>query len=357
MTLAKNGDLYIPSADTMVIIDKYGIVKEKRTIEGLKGRGFMFSTGGDTVFYFTGGGGLFDAGAINAANLNGDLLWSYEFATHNLGTPLIDNQNKIYVFGKDLVPPNYYYLYCIKRDGILDWRYRIDRYEDYSAPTIDKNGNIIFHVISDVNPNGENIIVSLDYYGKENWMTSLPGDFESSIIDHGLVCDAEGKIYCGSTFGGYIYCLSSDGVVLWTLDLGEYEYDSSPAIGSDGTLYVGTHLGSLFQNHEQNLIAIRDTVTSVQNNDEEILSYQLRQNYPNPFNSLTHIRYKIPKSGVVLLKVYDILGNEVSTLLDRFQDSGEYDVIYQADNLSSGIYFYTLSSGYFRDTKKLILLK
>ena len=60
---------------------------------------------------------------------------------------------------------------------------------------------------------------------------------------------------------------------------------------------------------------------------------------------------------MVSLKVFDILGNKVSTILDRFQDSGKYDVIYQVDNLSSGIYLYTLTSGNFMATKKLIILK
>ena len=85
MTLAKNGDLYLPSSDTLVIIDKFGSIKKKKTISGLKGTPFIFSTGGDTIFYFTGGGDLDDSGAINASNLSGDIFWSYPFATHNGG--------------------------------------------------------------------------------------------------------------------------------------------------------------------------------------------------------------------------------------------------------------------------------
>jgi hypothetical protein len=185
----------------------------------------------------------------------------------------------------------------------------------------------------------------------------LDGDLNEHYFNHGLVCDAEGKIYAGATYQGNFYCIDNNGVVLWTLDLGEYEYDSCPAIGSDGTLYIGLHISSLFQHHEKNLIAIRDTVTSVPTIDPKELSYSLEQNYPNPFNPTTHIRYTISQSGRVFLKVYDILGKEVAILLDRYQERGEYDVIFQSQNLTSGIYFYTLTSGNFTATNKLILLK
>ena len=87
------------------------------------------------------------------------------------------------------------------------------------------------------------------------------------------------------------------------------------------------------------------------------LRYSLEQNFPNPFNSMTNIKYTIPQSGSVTLIVYDLLGREVTTLLDRYQQAGSYDVIFQADELPSGIYFYTITSGNFIDTKKLILLK
>jgi outer membrane protein assembly factor BamB len=357
ITFSKNGDLYVPSSDTLLIIDPIGVIKERRIINELKGRSFVFSSGGDTVFYFTGGGDISNPGSLNAALLNGTLLWSYEFDTHNLGTPLVDNSNKVYVFGTDIAAYNNFYLYSINPSGILSWRHKIDAYEYFSSPTMDKNGNIIFHAIKNTLPEGEHIIISLDYFGNKNWETVLPGDYWSNFIDHGLVCDSEGKIYFGSTLHGNFYCLNQQGEILWSLDLEDYEYDSSPAIGSDGTLYIGTHWSSTFQNHKRNLIAIRDTVTSVGHNNSQVFSYYLEQNYPNPFNSFTNIKYTIPLSGSVTIKVFDIMGSEVTTLLNRYQAAGSYDVIFQPKDLASGIYFYTLSSGNFAATKKLILLK
>jgi len=354
--LAKNGDLYVTLSDTLVIISPAGMVKSRITIPDLS-PGLVFSTGGDTIFFTTGGLDNRPA-ALNAADLAGNILWSYNFATKNWGIPLVDNQNKIYVFGTDTITSDNFYLYSINPNGTVNWRYHIPAASNLSSPTMDRDGNVIFHTVLEYDSGWINSIVSLDYFGNLNWVTPLNiGTFEDNYINHGLVSDAEGKIYLGSSFGGNFYCLSNTGEILWTLDLGEYEYDSSPAIGSDGTLYIGTHISSLFQNHKRNLIAIKDAVTSVQNNNSSRLSYSLKQNYPNPFNPITTIVYSIPERSNVTLKIFDILGREVATLINEEKSRGEYSVFFDGSNLSSGIYFYRLQAEEYNFTKKLILLK
>jgi len=86
-------------------------------------------------------------------------------------------------------------------------------------------------------------------------------------------------------------------------------------------------------------------------------SYELYQNYPNPFNPVTTINYVIPKNGLVTLKVYDILGKEVATLINGYQNAGFQSVQFNGSYLSSGIYFYKISAGNFSDVKKMILIK
>ena len=94
------------------------------------------------------------------------------------------------------------------------------------------------------------------------------------------------------------------------------------------------------------------------------LTFSLAQNYPNPFNPLTTIRYSIPNvtlSGVegsrVQLKIYDVLGNAVATLVDEYKPAGDYEIEFNAAKYTSGIYFYRLQAGSFVETKKMILLK
>ena len=87
------------------------------------------------------------------------------------------------------------------------------------------------------------------------------------------------------------------------------------------------------------------------------ISYNLSQNYPNPFNPSTRIQYAVSSMQFVTIKVYDVLGREVATLVNEEKQRGFYEVEFNASNLSSGIYFYTLTAGSFNQTKKLILLK
>jgi hypothetical protein len=85
--------------------------------------------------------------------------------------------------------------------------------------------------------------------------------------------------------------------------------------------------------------------------------YELSQNFPNPFNPTTMIGYQLPAASHVTLKVYDILGREVATLVDQKQNPGKYGVKFDGSHLSSGVYLYRLSAGSYTATKKLVLLK
>ncbi len=85
--------------------------------------------------------------------------------------------------------------------------------------------------------------------------------------------------------------------------------------------------------------------------------YNLKQNYPNPFNPTTNIEFSLSKSGHVSLKVYDLLGKEIVTLVDENKAVGNFKVTFDARNVPSGTYFYTLKSREFSQTKKMILVK
>jgi hypothetical protein len=92
-------------------------------------------------------------------------------------------------------------------------------------------------------------------------------------------------------------------------------------------------------------------------NSELPTEFSLSQNYPNPFNPSTKIRFHIAESGFVSLKVFDVLGNEVATLINEEKSAGKFDVDFNGDGLPSGVYFYQLQAGEFIETKKMVLLK
>jgi len=85
--------------------------------------------------------------------------------------------------------------------------------------------------------------------------------------------------------------------------------------------------------------------------------YILLQNYPNPFNPSTTIRYSIPKESFVTIKVYDIIGREITTIVNERKPAGNYSFNFNASNFSSGVYFYRMQAGGFTETKKFILIK
>ncbi len=118
-------------------------------------------------------------------------------------------------------------------------------------------------------------------------------------------------------------------------------------LGNDGTI--------------DDTLYLDNEVTGIGNDQGSLIptEYRLEQNYPNPFNPSTIISYQLPKAGNVTLKVYDVLGNEIATLVDEYRNAGSYDVQFTMNNvqLSSGIYFYQLKAGEFVETMKMILLK
>ncbi len=111
------------------------------------------------------------------------------------------------------------------------------------------------------------------------------------------------------------------------------------------------------QTIEKRLFLNSDISLDIQDENMKINSYYLSQNFPNPFNPSTKIKYTIPYSGYVTLKVYDLLGKLIATLVSEEKTAGNYEINFHANNLSSGVYFYRIQSGGFSDAKKLLLLR
>jgi photosystem II stability/assembly factor-like uncharacterized protein len=123
-------------------------------------------------------------------------------------------------------------------------------------------------------------------------------------------------------------------------------------VTSDKYLYAGTTNGFVCSR------PIAEMLTDVEDQRNEIpFHFLLEQNYPNPFNPSTKIKYSVPQSSNVIIKVFDILGNEIETLVNEEKPVGTYEITWYTATLPSGIYFYKLQAGSFVETKKMILLK
>ncbi|MBI1931308.1 MAG: T9SS type A sorting domain-containing protein [Ignavibacteriales bacterium] len=106
-------------------------------------------------------------------------------------------------------------------------------------------------------------------------------------------------------------------------------------------------------------LSLTNKITGIGNSQGSLLptEYKLEQNYPNPFNPTTTISYQIPVNKHITIKVYDVLGREIATLIDEYKPAGIYKLEFNASRLVSGVYFYKLRAGSFVETRKMIIMR
>jgi photosystem II stability/assembly factor-like uncharacterized protein len=161
-----------------------------------------------------------------------------------------------------------------------------------------------------------------------------------------LAVNSLGYFFVG-TYAGGVYFSSDNGNSWQQKNSGLFPYAYALAINSNGIIFLGGADGIYRGN---SIMGINDKGLSVN-------SFYLQQNYPNPFNPSTTIKYSLANRQFVSLKVFNILGHEIVNLVNEEKAAGQYNVSFNAVNLPSGIYFYTIHAGNFTETKKLILLK
>ncbi|MCB0727697.1 MAG: T9SS type A sorting domain-containing protein [Ignavibacteriae bacterium] len=145
---------------------------------------------------------------------------------------------------------------------------------------------------------------------------------------------------------------STDGGVSWTNQISNTDEHLNSVFFLDSINgWIAGNSGVMLKTTNAGIL------TGFTNQSDYIGKYSLTQNYPNPFNPTTNLEFGISELGFVSLKVYDISGKEVATLLNEVKPAGNYVVNFNGANLSSGIYFYTVKSGDFISTKRMILLK
>jgi Secretion system C-terminal sorting domain len=165
------------------------------------------------------------------------------------------------------------------------------------------------------------------------------------------------RVYSLAVSGSYLFAGSSSGVFISTDNGANWKAVNTKMINQN--IYSLVVVGNYLFAGGDNTIWKRQIaeMTDVKNDYALSVEYELSQNYPNPFNPTTIINYKIPQSNLVSIKIYDLLGREIETLINEIQLPGNYSVTFNGKNLPSGVYFYKFSAGNFVMNKKMLLIK
>jgi hypothetical protein len=207
------------------------------------------------------------------------------------------------------------------------------------------------------------LLIKTDSSGNLIWQRTItPGGLQPDRGNSVRQLSDGGFIVAGQTTvgaGGYdVYVVRTDsaGDVLWWNSYGGGNDDRgfSVDVTRDGGIVVAGWTWSFGQGSgDVYMLKLLDETFEVSENVVHPTGFYLAQNYPNPFNSSTRISFTIPFAGIVTLKVYNLLGQEIATLIKEFKQTGQYEVNWDASALTSGVYFYSLEVGRFRKTKRM----
>jgi photosystem II stability/assembly factor-like uncharacterized protein len=342
--------------------------------------------------------------------LTGQILWSMFGNSPMRNSAVITNNKRLFVtsqsgtiYGIDLNN-------LIIGGGVVNPNWTINSNDTItSSPAIDQNG---YFYVGTKSGKLKKIQMTTGQPGTVVWETPLGGSINASPV-----IDANGNIYVGSTNGKF-YAVKNSGTIKWeytspaqintTAAISNYSriyfgnvngdfycidtnsamkwyYKDSSAIGncviaSKGTIYYGTSAGRLaafydfVETENMNLTSVNVWPTYQSDNQRtgsrgyntvsaknlsEIIpdKFELHQNYPNPFNPSTIIRFGIVKQTNAKIMIYDVLGRQIAILVNESFKPGTYEVVWNASNYSSGIYYYIMQTEDFREVKRMVLIK
>ncbi|GEM_PF-6518967 len=265
-----------------------------------------------------------ESNALKAMNPDGTKKWSRGISGWGItySSPAIADDGTIYIGSTD------HRLYALDpAKGETKWTFTTND-EIHSSPAIGPDGTIYIS-------SRKTTLYAVTPQGQQKWT------FGRGLSYHGVTIGQDGTVYVSAGIA-----LTPDGKVKWQ----DFHFGSGwpSVIGKDGTLYG---ISSLIVAVTEQTVSVSENTTDVSN------SYLLSQNYPNPFNPVTTISFTVPKVSHVTLKIFNLLGEHVTTLVEQEFVPGRYQVEWNAGDMKGGTYLYQLQAGDFREIKKLVLLK
>jgi hypothetical protein len=265
------------------------------------------------------------------ANQQPSIVWQISIGQAIVGSPVIDATGTVYAGSLDAN------LYAVDiQSGSVKWTFST-KGAIRSTPAISNAGTIFV-----ANDSGE--VISLDINMNILWYYKTSNSIVAPLLYY------QSTLYVG-TLGNQVIAL--------------YDAADSSILHKTGSSQqkTGKPVWATFQGNNQRTgmyssSGTNDGTTGINNSGSGLpVDYTLMQNYPNPFNPSTTIQFALPKEGRVSIKVFNILGKYIATLLDGFQIAGYHEVTFHGDSFSSGIYFYQMRVGSFIETKKMMLMK
>jgi hypothetical protein len=366
---------YSPDGDTLLVKKYDGGAADYATAVAADSKGYFYVTGRSQR-----SGTGFDYTTIKYQP-NGDTLWvrGYSGPGNASDEPLViavDTSGYVYVTGTSPGSGTSVDYATVKYDpnGGEVWARR------YNGPgngndeavdlAVDNSGNV--YVTGRSRSSGTNddyLTIKYNSSGDTVWTRRYNGPGNGGDAPSAIALDNMNDVYVTGSSGGstsgtdYLTIeYDPDGNVLWSdryngLPVSAYDQANAMYIDESNNIYVTG--GSDGQGTYQDYLTIKySRVTAVNGQPYGVpSSYLLSQNYPNPFNPSTTISYSIPVEGFVRLKLYDILGREVQTLVQEVQNAGNYKLELLGKDLASGIYFYRMQAGSFVETKKMLVVR
>lgn len=298
--------------------------------------------------------------------------------TDNANSIALDQNENVYVTGRCLKSSNNDYDFAtVKYDssGVEQWawRYGLNLSDEAEKVIVDNAGFV--YVSGSINSGSTNYSI-IDFAtvkyspsGELLWEATYNGTGNHVDRIRDMAIDSDGNIYVtGFSVGPDHEDIAtikydSSGTVKWV-----ERYNGPANVNDESYAIIVDPIGNVYVagevvwqgggNLDITLIKYSQAITGIYNSQFYPSEYSLSQNYPNPFNPNTIINYELGITNFVKLNIYDILGNEVATLVNEKKIPGSYSVEYSGENLSSGIYFYKLEvDGNIIDTKRMVLLK
>lgn len=303
---------------------------------------------------------------LYAVSSGGNLLWKYATMDSIVSSPALGADHSVIIGSKDG------YLYKFNEKGGLEWKFNTAG-EIYSAPIIGENGQIFIGSSS-------GFFYSVSNNGDFIWKY----DTRSSIKSTASLSLDGSTIYVGNE-NGYLFALTIYGKLKWYLK-SDGAISSPTLITSDNLLFAGSTDGSVYiMKANSNVISNvtsgvnlewptylgnnqrtghqKTLVTDIKNNENAIHNYSLMQNFPNPFNPTTVISFTLPQECSVKIRIYNVIGEIVKEFNMGRKETGSYQINWNASNVSSGIYFYSIEAvptngtNEFKSVRKMVLIK